>query len=158
VGELRRTTRPRTLWLGATSRPSTLNDSSDASLPRLCLFMHDLKTSGGVHKSFIVKLSANWPTSNWDGGGGPTATGQAMASLSRPDSSDETEQLTGNPPYSILSYSAGLRGCAMELSLLLPAVNGVLCRVAMSPAAGQGVVFAAAAGSHGCQRPRPRVV
>jgi hypothetical protein len=60
---------------------------------------------------------------------------------------------TGNPPYSILSYSAGLRGCAMELSLLLPAVNGVLCRVAMSPAAGQGVVFAAAAGSHGCQRP-----
>jgi hypothetical protein len=43
-----------------------------------------------------------------------------------------------NPPYSILSYSAGLRGYAMELSLLLPAVNGVLCRVAMSPAAGQG--------------------
>jgi hypothetical protein len=65
----------------------------------------------------------------------------------------KTEGLTGNPPYSILSYSAGLRGCAMELSLLLPAVNGVLCRVAMSPAAGQGVVFAAAAGSHGCQRP-----
>jgi hypothetical protein len=67
-----------------------------------------------------------------------------------------TATLTGNPPYSILSYSAGLRGCAMELSLLLPAVNGVLCRVAMSPAAGQGVVFAAAAGSHGCQRPHGR--
>jgi hypothetical protein len=63
------------------------------------------------------------------------------------------QQFTGNPPYSILSYSSGLRGFAMELSLLLPAVNGVLCRVAMSPAAGQGVVFAAA-GSHGCQRPR----
>lgn len=58
-----------------------------------------------------------------------------------------TQAATANPPYSILSYSAGLRGCAMELSLLLPAVNGVLCRVAMSPAAGQGVVFAAAAGS-----------
>jgi hypothetical protein len=25
---------------------------------------HELKTSGAVHRSFIVKLSANWPTSN----------------------------------------------------------------------------------------------
>jgi hypothetical protein len=25
---------------------------------------HDVKTSGAVHTSFIVKLSANWPTSN----------------------------------------------------------------------------------------------
>src|ERR1700733_1486846 len=48
---------PRTSW-------PWRDDSSDAPLPRLCLFMHDLKTSGGVHKSFIVKLSANWLASN----------------------------------------------------------------------------------------------
>jgi hypothetical protein len=39
-------------------------------------------------------------------------------------SDNEYDGFTGNPPYSILSYSAGLRRCAMELSLLLPAVTG----------------------------------
>jgi hypothetical protein len=40
------------------------------------------------------------------------------------DMIEYTTDFTGNPPYSILSYSAGLPGFTMELSLLLPAVTG----------------------------------
>ena len=32
--------------------------------PGLACSCHDLSTFGAVHKSFIAKLSANWPTSN----------------------------------------------------------------------------------------------
>jgi hypothetical protein len=32
--------------------------------PGFACSCHDVKTSGAVHTSFIVKLSANWPTSN----------------------------------------------------------------------------------------------
>ena len=78
--------------------------------------MHDLKTSGAVHKSFIVKLSANWPTSNcyavqydseYGAGGGSHAASitnesEGTVSVIHLDSQRVTATIhIGNSPYGV---------------------------------------------------------
>src|ERR1700739_550827 len=63
AGERRTDRRAATVWiLEVPGRTGTIHLMHHC--PGFACSCHDVKTSGAVHESFIVKLSANWLTSN----------------------------------------------------------------------------------------------